>query len=112
MSGILIYTSSSDSEGTLGGLARQAEPDLFANILRGALEAVSWCSSDPLCIKGITSTSESYNWAACHSCVLVPETSCESFNRFLDRTTLIGDSEDGVEGYFNGLVVGPKATLG
>ena len=110
MCGILIYTSSSDSEGTLGGLARQAEPDMFATILRGALEAVNWCSSDPLCINGITSTSESYNWAACHSCLLVPETSCELFNRFLDRTTLIGNSQDGIEGYFNGLVVGPKAT--
>lgn len=112
MSGILIYTSSSDSEGTLGGLARQAEPDLFANILRGALEAVSWCSSDPLCINGITSTSESYNWAACHSCLLVPETSCELFNRFLDRTTLVGNSQDGIEGYFDGLVVGPRASRG
>ena len=109
MSGVLIYTSSSDSEGTLGGLARQAEPDLFVKILRGALEAVSWCSSDPLCISGITSTSESYNWAACHSCVLVPETSCELFNRFLDRTTLVGNSQDGIEGYFNGLVAGPTA---
>ena len=103
VAGILIYTSSSDSEGTLGGLARQAEPESFKNILLGALDSVSWCSSDPLCINGITSMSQSYNGAACHSCILVPETSCEMFNRFLDRATLIGNPQDGIEGYFEGL---------
>ena len=72
MAGILIFTSSSDSEGTLGGLARQAEPELFTHILSGAVQALSWCSSDPLCINGITSMSESHNGAACHCCVLVP----------------------------------------
>ena len=105
MAGILIYTSSSDSEGTLGGLARQAEPDLFGNILLGALQSISWCSSDPLCINGITSISETYNWAACHSCILVPETSCETFNRFLDRTTLIGNAQNNIAGYFEELMI-------
>ncbi|MCY4428212.1 MAG: DUF1998 domain-containing protein [Halieaceae bacterium] len=109
MSGVLIYTSSSDSEGTLGGLARQAEPYLFEPIFIGALESIGWCSSDPLCINGITSTSESYNLAACHSCMLVPETSCEMFNRFLDRMMLIGSSMDGVEGYFEGVSGDSKA---
>ncbi len=103
MAGVLIYTSSSDSEGTLGGLARQAEPYLFEPIFIGALESIGWCSSDPLCINGITSTSESYNLAACHSCMLVPETSCEMFNRFLDRMMLIGSNMEGVEGYFEGV---------
>ena len=106
MAGILIYTSSSDSEGTLGGLARQAEPELFEKILLGAIESISWCSSDPLCINGIISTSESYNGAACHSCVLVPETSCEKFNRFLDRSTLVGNAQDDIEGYFEELIAG------
>lgn len=103
MAEVLIYTSSSDSEGTLGGLARQAEPYLFEPIFIGALESIGWCSSDPLCINGITSTSESYNLAACHSCMLVPETSCEMFNRFLDRMMLIGSNMEGVEGYFEGV---------
>lgn len=103
MAGILIYTSSSDSEGTLGGLARQAEPELFEKILIGAIASISWCSSDPLCINGIISTSESYNGAACHSCVLVPETSCERFNRFLDRATLVGNPQDDIKGYFEEL---------
>ena len=104
MYGILIYTSSSDAEGTLGGLARQAEPDLFENILFGAIESISWCSSDPLCINGITSVSETFNIAACHSCVLVPETSCELFNRFLDRAMLIGSHHDGTPGFFENLI--------
>ena len=103
MAGVLIYTSSSDSEGTLGGLARQSEPYLFEPIFIGALQSIGWCSSDPLCINGITSTSETYNLAACHSCMLVPETSCEMFNRFLDRMMLIGSNMDGVEGYFEGV---------
>ena len=105
MHGILIYTSSSDADGTLGGLARQAEPDLFSGILLGAIDSISWCSSDPLCINGITSTSETLNMAACHSCVLVPETSCELFNRFLDRTMLIGSQADSVPGFFEDLIV-------
>ena len=104
MAGILIYTSSSDSEGTLGGLARQAEPYLFESIFLGALESIGWCSSDPLCINGITSTSETFNLAACHSCMLVPETSCEMFNRFLDRMFLVGSDMDGVTGYFDGVI--------
>ena len=104
MAGILIYTSSSDSEGTLGGLARQAEPYLFESIFLGALESIGWCSSDPLCMNGITSTSETFNLAACHSCMLVPETSCEMFNRFLDRMFLVGSDMDGVTGYFEGVI--------
>ncbi|WP_343899208.1 hypothetical protein, partial [Arthrobacter rhombi] len=42
--------------------------------------------------------------AACHSCALLPETSCEMFNRWLDRGLLIGDREDGSLGYFGDLV--------
>jgi hypothetical protein len=34
------------------------------------------------------------NLAACYSCVLLPETSCEEFNSFLDRALLI-DKEFG-----------------
>ncbi len=104
MAGVLIYTSSSDSEGTLGGLARQAESDFFERAFNGALKSIGWCSSDPLCINGITSTSETYNLAACHSCMLVPETSCEMFNRFLDRMMLIGSYDGSVRGYFEGLI--------
>ena len=39
MSGILIYTSSSDSEGTLGGLSRQADLNRFKNIFLNAIKS-------------------------------------------------------------------------
>ena len=44
---------------------------------------------------------ESCNLAACHGCALVPETSCEEFNRFLDRGLVIGTFDDSTLGYFS-----------
>ena len=38
--------------------------------------------------------------AACHACVLVPETSCEEGNRLLDRALLVGMLDDEKLGYF------------
>lgn len=99
--GILLYTASSDAEGTLGGLARMSEEDKFLPLVRSAIENASWCSSDPLCIKGIANESEKYNLSACHNCALVPETSCEFFNRFLDRSLLVGNLDTGFRGFFN-----------
>jgi hypothetical protein len=105
MCGLLIYTGSADSDGTLGGLARQAEPERIEATIHNAIEGARWCSSDPLCISGINSVSETYNLAACHSCILLPETSCEHYNRFLDRALLIGSPEDGITGFFDGLAM-------
>jgi hypothetical protein len=42
----------------------------------------------------------SSNLAACHGCVLLPETSCEEGNRLLDRAMLIGTIEDTKDGFF------------
>jgi len=86
--GILIYTSAGDSEGTLGGLVRLGEPDRFAGVLRRAIQRASWCSADPVCSE--VSNRYDGNLAACHSCVLLPETSCENFNRALDRALAVG----------------------
>lgn len=95
MSGVLIYTSSGDSEGTLGGLVRMGKPENFEPLFRRALEGASWCSGDPVCSEmGDLGGQgpDSCNLAACHNCCLVPETSCEEFNRFLDRVlTLAND---------------------
>ncbi|WP_152185454.1 DUF1998 domain-containing protein [Segeticoccus rhizosphaerae] len=96
--GVLIYTAAGDSEGTLGGLVRQGEPpDLQATILE-ALQDAMWCSSDPLCSENLASTFASLNFAACHACTLVAETSCESGNYLLDRAMVIGN--DHVQGFF------------
>jgi len=93
MSGILIYTASGDSEGTLGGLVRLGKLENLIPILRRGLEKSKWCSSDPVCTDiGINSGQgiHSLNIAACHNCSYLPETSCEEFNMFLDRSLLTG----------------------
>ena len=92
MAGILIYTAAGDSEGTMGGLVRLAGPESFGRILVNALEEAHWCSGDPVCREAARSGGQgpdSLNLAACHSCALLPETSCEHFNKFLDRSVLV-----------------------
>ena len=88
MAGLLIYTSTSDADGTMGGLSRQAAPSRFEHSFLRAVGFQELCSADPLCSGGLASDGASGNHAACHSCVFLPETSCESFNSFLDRTLL------------------------
>ena len=49
----------------------------------------------------VTDISLTGSLASCHSCTLLPETSCEVFNRFLDRGLLYG-TEDNKEIAFFG----------
>jgi hypothetical protein len=104
MHGILIYTASGDSEGTMGGLVRQGRHGRFEATLRRALNQASWCSSDPVCIESAGQGSDSSNLAACHGCCLLPETSCEEGNRLLDRAMLVGKPEDPDLGFFRPLI--------
>jgi hypothetical protein len=90
MHGLLIYTASGDSEGTLGGLVRQGDPARLPLSVLSALRKSQWCSSDPVCIESTGQGIDNANLAACHGCVLLPETSCEEGNRLLDRAMLIG----------------------
>ncbi len=85
MSGIFLYTVDMDSEGTMGGLCRLADSKYLEDIISIALEESDWCSSDPVCRESIGQGLGSLNLAACHSCCLLPETSCELGNRLLDR---------------------------
>ena len=103
MCGLLIYTSTSDADGTLGGLVRQGRAGRVRELLPAAVDSIRWCSSDPLCMKGLNSVTEGTNLAACHSCVLAPETACEHFNRFLDRAMVVGIPGEPNIGYFSGL---------
>ncbi len=103
MAGFLIYTASTDADGTLGGLQRQGEKDRIIPTILRTIHSIEWCSSDPLCMHGMNSMPEQMSKAACHACSLVPETSCEEFNRFLDRAMLIGTPENPNAGYFSGL---------
>lgn len=106
MAGVLIYTATSDSDGTLGGLQRQGEPDRMSHTVQAAIQAMEWCSSDPLCIEGMIAAPDHYSHAACHACCLAPETSCEQYNRFLDRATLVGLPDMPEVGFFSSMLQG------
>lgn len=86
MCGVLIYTADG-SEGSMGGLVWQGRPDLVSRIIKFALNSAKECSSDPLCWEN----EDQLNLAACFSCCLVSETSCEKRNLGLDRRALVDD---------------------
>lgn len=104
MSGILIYTSSGDSEGTLGGLVRQGKADMLPKIILNAVRKAMWCSSDPVCIDSGGQGRDGLNLSACHACTLISETSCEEFNVLLDRVLIVGELEDRYMGFFSGIL--------
>ena len=97
MHGLLIYTTSA-GDGSLGGLVRQSKHLL--TIIQKALKHKSVCSRDPICInenpkvmrdKGLPLNLRQ-NGSACFGCMLVPETSCENFNKMLDRKILVNET--------------------
>ena len=85
MAGILIYTSSPSSDGSLGGLVEQGKKPKFNIILQKALRKSRLCSMEPLCSYAKLGTGNKSNGSACHACLYLPETSCESMNNLLDR---------------------------
>ena len=101
MQGVLIYTASGDSEGTLGGLVRQGDPNRMSGVIIRAILRARWCSSDPVCIESFGQGNENANRAACHNCALLPETSCEKGNRFLDRGLIVGTTSNPEIGLFS-----------
>jgi hypothetical protein len=89
MSGVLIYTVAG-AEGSFGGLVSQGTEEIFERILKSALFRATDCASDPICFYTMDGQGVGgLNMAACYSCSLLPETSCEEFNSFLDRGLLI-----------------------
>jgi hypothetical protein len=99
MDGILIYTAASDAEGTMGGLVALGKPDSLERIMEQALRNSEWCSSDPLCLDSQGQGFQALNLAACHACCLLPETSCEAMNGFLDRGMIHGTLNDPAFGF-------------
>lgn len=88
--GLIIMTTASDSDGTLGGLVALSEPHKMRELFVGALRDALRCSSDPVCGHRVPEGSESFlHGAACHCCSMVSETSCERQNRYLDRRFLV-----------------------
>ena len=91
MAGILVYTASVDSEGSLGGLVEMSRPELLGTMIKHALRNSKLCANDPLCAdREPAATGTQLNGAACHACLLEAETSCESGNNYLDRAVLAG----------------------
>lgn len=88
--GLLIYTATAGTQGTLGGLVEVA--GRFASVLRGALRRLELCSGDPVCADhdpAAHADDRATHGAACHGCLLIAETSCEMRNLFLDRALLV-----------------------
>lgn len=101
--GILIYTGSSDAEGTLGGLVL-AGRDIKRH-MRRALESGCLCSNDPVCAHHVPSMhdQQQLQGSACHGCLLIAETSCEQRNEFLDRALVVPTVEVLGAEFFEGM---------
>lgn len=98
MEGVLVYTSSPSSDGSLGGLVAQGVKPQLNVMMRRMLRKASACSTDPFC-SGSAVTEGDRGGAACHACLFLPETSCECMNMFLDRATAVPIAGNGW-GYF------------
>ena len=98
--GILIYTSSFSSGGSLGGLVRLGDIEKFEGIIKNTIKRSNTCSGDPLCrernpveLKELA-LDMTYSGSACYACTIISETSCQNFNNLLDRW-MIRDPNDG-----------------
>jgi hypothetical protein len=88
--GVLLYTGTTDAEGTLGGII-QVGRHIHEHV-RQALEMGELCSNDPVCSQHRPPNPHERRFlhgAACHGCVLIAETSCEQHNDFLDRALIV-----------------------
>ena len=88
--GILLYTGTSDAEGTLGGLVQVGRR--IHEHIRNALEMGELCSNDPVCAQHEPANQHEHRFlhgAACHGCLLISETSCEQHNELLDRALVV-----------------------
>ncbi len=84
--GALLYTTQPGGDGTMGGLTSLVPG--FESILELALNNIDRCSNDPLC-ENAEVDPISHLGAACYSCAMVSETSCEHFNSHLTRRILL-----------------------
>lgn len=84
--GVLLYTTQPGGDGTMGGLTSLV-PN-FEHILDLAFSNVDRCSNDPLCEHAEIDPVSKLG-AACYSCEMVSETSCEHYNGYLHRGLLL-----------------------
>jgi hypothetical protein len=88
--GILLYTGTTDAEGTMGGLVQAGRQ--IARYMKSAIDLGRLCSNDPVCAQHAPDDQHECRFlhgAACHGCLLIAETSCEQHNEFLDRALVV-----------------------
>ncbi|MDR3218511.1 MAG: DUF1998 domain-containing protein [Dysgonamonadaceae bacterium] len=95
MYGVLIYTIAG-TEGSYGGITSLCDSDKIGKLINSAMVRACDCATDPICYHTSGQGVGNLNLSACFSCTLLPETSCEMFNCFLDRRLLV----DKEYGYF------------
>ncbi len=100
MQGFLI-SAFDGTDGYLGGLSNLCNDlENLNNIINSAIFRATDCSSDPICIESEGQGVGQLNLAACHSCTLTPETTCELSNLYLDRKLVISNDY----GYFKSII--------
>lgn len=102
--GILLYTGTPDSEGTLGGLVEAGRN--IKDHLESALRSNLLCSNDPVCAQHDVKNALDSRYllgASCHGCLLISETSCEQHNDFLDRALVVPTVSHQDAAFFEGL---------
>lgn len=99
MNGFLI-SAYDGMDGYLGGLTKLCNNlEKLQSIIKSSLQRAKSCSLDPICYESEGQGVAMLNLAACQSCTLIPDTSCEISNLFLDRQLVI----DEFIGFFNGI---------
>lgn len=89
MNGFLI-SAFDGTDGYLGGLSNLCNDlENLGDIINSAIFRATDCSSDPICIESDGQGVGQLNLAACHSCTLTPETTCELSNLYLDRNLIV-----------------------
>lgn len=99
MNGVLIYTIAG-SEGSYGGITSICDDNRIGKLIESAMIRAIDCATDPICYYSHGQGVANLNLSACFSCTLLPETSCEKFNCYLDRRILV----DKDYGYFKDII--------
>ncbi|MBN9379927.1 MAG: DUF1998 domain-containing protein [Chitinophagaceae bacterium] len=92
MNGFLI-SAFDGTDGYLGGLSNLCNDlEELNKIIQSAINRAKNCSSDPICLESSGQGVSQLNLAACHSCTLTPDITCELSNLFLDRKLVVDNN--------------------
>ncbi|MDR7554063.1 MAG: DUF1998 domain-containing protein [Armatimonadota bacterium] len=83
---LVLYTAQPGTDASMGGLVALAPR--FQEIVDLAVDAMLYCSNGSLCDERRFSAG-STSGASCYACTVLPETSCEHRNLWLDRQILL-----------------------